>query len=134
MNALKVVTIVNSTMDLVKILLVVGNVIVIPVMKSKRMEHVQALMNVPQEVIVVMNSQQLVTISMATLEGMNANANLVLKRIQTIILLAKMSTNANQLMMTYFLVTLCTVRAKILRPVFKLLLASVNQVISMKSL
>ena len=99
-NALKVVTIVNSKMDLVKILLVVGNVIVIPVIKSKRMEHVKALMNVPQEVIIVMNPRRLVTISMATLEGMNAHANLGLKRIQTMILLAKMSTNAIQVMMT----------------------------------
>ena len=99
-NALKVVTIVNSQMDLVKILLVVGNVIVIPVMKSKRMEYVKALMNVPQEVIVVMNFRRLVTISMATLEGMNAHANLGLKRIQTMILLAKMSTNAIQVTIT----------------------------------
>ena len=46
MNALKVVTIVNSQMDLVKTLLVVGNVIAIPAMKSKRTEHARTSMNV----------------------------------------------------------------------------------------
>lgn len=44
-NALKVVTIVNSKMDLVKTLLVVGNVIAIPDMKSKRTEHARTSMN-----------------------------------------------------------------------------------------
>ena len=44
-NALKVVTIVNYKMDLVKTLLVVGNVIAILVMKSKRTEHARTSMN-----------------------------------------------------------------------------------------
>ena len=45
-NALKAVTIVNFQMDLVKILLAVGNVIAILVMKSKQTVHARTSMNV----------------------------------------------------------------------------------------
>ena len=55
--------------------------------------HVSASMNAPKELIIVMNYQRLVTISMEMLENMSAHANLVSSE-ATINIPAQILTNA----------------------------------------